>query len=136
MVGRGLDDRRDRLLNAQVDDVISVIGNDDVNQVLTDVVHVALDSGQNDLALARFARVLHVRLEVADGGLHDLSRSEHERQLHLPGSEQLTDCLHPVEQDVVDDLQGWPLAQRLVQVGLEPGPLTVDDAALKALPQR
>ena len=48
----GLDDRRDRLLDAEVDDVVAVVGQDDVDQVLADVVHVALDRGQHDRALA------------------------------------------------------------------------------------
>ena len=44
---------------------------------------------------------------------------EHERQLHLPGAEQLADGLHARQQGVVDDLQGGPGLQRRVEVGLE-----------------
>ena len=48
----GVDDRGDRLLDADVDHVVAVVGQDDVDQVLADVVHVALDRGQHDRALA------------------------------------------------------------------------------------
>ena len=61
---------------------------------------------------------------------------EHERELHLPGPEQLADGLHPRQQRVVDDLQGGPLLQRGVEVGLEPVPLAVDDPPLQPLEQR
>ena len=100
----GLEDRGDRLLDAEVDDRVAVVGQDDVDEVLADVVDVALDGGQDDLALALLALdLLHVRLEVGDGGLHDLGALQHERQLHLAGAEELADDLHPAEQHVVDD---------------------------------
>ena len=47
-----LEDRRDRLLDAEVDHRVAVVGQDDVDEVLADVVHVALDRGQHDRALA------------------------------------------------------------------------------------
>ena len=129
-------DGRDGLLDADVHDVVAVVGQDDVDQVLADVVHVALDRGEHDLALALLAALLHVRLEVGHRRLHHLGGGQHERQLHLPRAEQLADRLHAVQQHVVDDLQGGPLGQRSVQVGLEPGPLAVDDPPLQPLPQR
>ena len=51
LAGR-LEDGRDRLLDADVDHVVAIVGQDDVDQVLADVVHVALDRGQHDPALA------------------------------------------------------------------------------------
>ena len=48
----GLQDRGDRLLDAEVDDVVAVVGQDDVDEVLADVVDVAADGGQHDRALA------------------------------------------------------------------------------------
>ena len=135
LLGR-CDDGRDGLLDPDVDDVVAVVGQDDVDQVLADVVHVALDRGEHDLALALLAALLHVRLEVSHRRLHHLGGGQHERQLHLPRAEQLADRLHAVKQHVVDDLQGGPLGQPRVQVGLEPGPLAVDDPPLQPLPQR
>ncbi len=85
-------------LDAEVADLVAVVGEDDVDQVLADVVHVALDGGEHDAALAAGVGLLHVRLEVGDRGLHGLGRLQHERQLHLPGAEQVADHLHAAEQ--------------------------------------
>ena len=104
LVGR-VEDGVDRLLDAEVDDGVAVVGQDDVDEVLADVVHVALDRGEHDRALAAVVGLLHVRLEVGDGGLHHLGRLQHERQLHLAGAEQLADHLHPGQQVVVDDVE-------------------------------
>ena len=90
-----LDHLGDGHLDAEVVHLVAVVGEDDVDEVLADVVHVALDGGQHDAALAAVAvDLLHVRLEVGDRGLHRLGRLEHERQLHLAGAEQLADDLH------------------------------------------
>ena len=53
---RGVEDRRDRLLDAEVDDGVAVVGQDDVDQVLADVVHVALDRGEHDACPCRRRR--------------------------------------------------------------------------------
>ena len=47
-----VEDVGDRLLDADVDDLVAVVGQDDVDEVLADVVHVALDRRQHDAALA------------------------------------------------------------------------------------
>ena len=134
LLGRVEDDRH-RLLDAEVDHLVAVVGQDDVDEVLADVVHVALDRGQHDAALDLALDAVHVRLQVGHRGLHHLGRLEHERQLHLTGAEQLADGLHAVEQHVVDDLQGRALRQRLLEIGLQALALTVHDAALEPLPQ-
>jgi len=110
----GVEDRVDRLLDADVDDLVAVVGQDDVNEVLADVVHVALDRGQHDAALAAGVGLLHVWFEVGHGRLHDLGGLEHEGKLHLPGAEQVANDLHPVEKDVVDDLEGLIRLEGLV----------------------
>ena len=91
----GLEDGVHGLLDAEVDDGVAVVAQDDVDEVLADVVHVALDRGEHDRALAAVVGLLHVRLEVGDGGLHHLGGLQHERQLHLTRPEQLADGLHP-----------------------------------------
>ncbi len=99
-------------------------------------MHVAPDRGEHDLALARLVGAGHVRLEVGHRCLHHLGGGQHERQLHLPGTEQLADRLHAVQQHVVDDLQGGPLGQGSGQVRLEADALAVDDPPLEPVPQR
>ena len=42
MLVGGLEDRADRLLDAEIDDPVAVVGEDDVDEVLADVVDVAL----------------------------------------------------------------------------------------------
>ncbi len=127
----------DRHLDAEVPHLVAVVGQDDVDQVLADVVHVALDRAEHDPALAAGVGLLHVRLEVGHRRLHRLGRLQHERQLHLAGGEQLADHLHPVQQDVVDDRQRGPTAgQRLVEVGFEAVAVAVDDAGLEPLLDR
>ena len=116
----GVQDRGDRLLDAEVDDVVAVVGQDDVDEVLADVVDVAADGGQHDGALALVVGLLHVRLQVGHRGLHDLGGLQHERQLHLAGAEQLADDLHAVQQGVVDDVEGGAVL-RAPRRGRPPG---------------
>ncbi len=132
----GLEDRVDRLLDPDVDHGITVVRQDDVDEVLADVVHIALDGGEHDRALTRAVGLLHVGFEVRDGRLHHLGRLQHERQLHLAGPEQVADGLHAGQQRFVDDLQCGTGQQGFVQVGLEAVALTVDDAPLQPLVQR
>ena len=89
----------------EVDDLIAVVGEDDVHEVLPDVVDVAPHGREHDRALASLVRLLHVRLQERDGSFHSLGRLEHERKLHLTGREQVADGLHPGQQEVVHDLK-------------------------------
>ncbi|OKK14717.1 hypothetical protein AMK16_29615, partial [Streptomyces sp. CB00455] len=132
---RGFQDRGDRLLDTDVDDVVAVVRQDDVDEVLADVVDVPADGRQHDGALAVVVGLLHVRFEERHGRLHDLRRLQHERQLHLPGTEQLTDDLHALQQGVVDDRQRRPRPQGLGQVALQTVLLPVDDPAPQPLLQ-
>jgi hypothetical protein len=42
----------DRHLDAEVDDAVAIVGENDVNEVLSDVMHVPLDRGEHDGAFA------------------------------------------------------------------------------------
>ena len=109
----GVDDGVARLLDAEIDDLVAVVGEDDVDEVLADVVDVALDRGEHDRALLlRAGLLLHLRLEIGDGGLHDSGGIEHGRQLHLARAEQVADGLHAVEQDGVDQVERRVLLKR------------------------
>ena len=125
--------RRDQLVDAhldpEVDHLVPVVGQDDVDQVLPDVVDVALDGGQDHRPFAALVRLLHVGLEEGHRRLHRLGRLQHEGELHLARGEALADDLHPFEQDVVDDGEG-PCArlERLGEVALEPVSIAIDDA--------
>ena len=94
------------LLDAEIDHLVAVVGQDDVDQVLADVVDVALDGRQHQRAFrSRAALLLHERFEKTHCRFHRFGRLQHERQLHLAAAEEIADDFHAVEQDVVDDVE-------------------------------
>jgi hypothetical protein len=101
----GVEDRAHRLLDAEVEDRVAVVRQDDVDEVLADVMDVALHRRQYDGALAAVVCLVHVRLEVGHRGLHRLGRLQDERKLHLAGAEEVAHGLHAGEQVVVDDVE-------------------------------
>ncbi len=136
LLGR-LDELAEGLLDADVDDVVAVVGEDDVDQVLADVVHVAAHGADHHGALARGIRLLHVRFEQRDGRLHDLGGLQHEGQLHLAAAEAVAHHLHAGEQMFVHDLEcAQPARTGEVEIGLEALRFAVDDAALQPLAHR
>ena len=95
--------------DAEVDDVVVVALQDDADDVLADVVDVALDRGHDDLAdaalgVAGLLLGLDERDQVGDGLLHDAGGLHHLREEHLPGAEQVADDVHAVHQRALDDL--------------------------------
>ena len=101
----GADQLLGRHLDAQVDHLVAVVAEDDLDQVLADVVHVALHGGQHDLAARGGVGLLHELLEVADGGLHGLGGLQHLGDDQLVGGEQPADLGHAGHQRPVDDVE-------------------------------
>jgi len=62
----GLDQVFGRHFDAEIDDVEAVVRENDLDEVLADVMHVALDGGEQDLALRRVGFLLHELFEVRD----------------------------------------------------------------------
>ncbi len=125
---RGQDLRR-RHHDPEVDDLVAVAAEDHADDVLADVVDVALDGGQQHLPRrprsARLALERHERLEERHGLLHRARALHHLRQEHLAGAEQVADVLHAVHQRPFDDLdRPQPALPRLLDVDLD----EVDDA--------
>ena len=87
-----LDERGERGLDPDVVDLVAVVGEDDVDEVLADVVHVALDRADDEATLAA-ASALHVRLGTRPPSSSS-PRLEHERELHLARAEQVAHDLH------------------------------------------
>ena len=125
-----------RHLDAEIDHPIAVVAEDDLDQVLADVVHVALDGGEDDRALVRRLVLLHVRLEIADGGLHRLGRLQHLGDDQLVGVEQPPDLVHAGHERAVDDLERPASAQRLVEVLVETFFRADEDVAPQTLVER
>ena len=78
-------------IDAEVDDLVIVALEHDADDVLADVVHVALHRGEHDLALqARLARAASSAfsfsmkgMQIGDRLLHHAGRLHHLRQEHL-----------------------------------------------------
>ena len=122
-----LEDLRRRHHDAEVDHLVVVALEHDADDVLADVVHVALDGRHHDLAgggLRLEARSLLLRLEVGlqigDRLLHHARRLDDLRQEHLAGAEQVADDVHAGHQRALDDVQRLlRLLARLLGVGLD-----------------
>ena len=132
-VGR-LEDPVGRHHDAQVDHPVVVAAEHHADDVLADVVDVALHGGHHDgplglgvLAggLRAGALLLHVGLEVRHRPLHDARALDDLGQEHLPRAEQVADHVHPGHQGPLDDGQRRAVADAgLLGVGLD----VVDDA--------
>ena len=108
--------RRD--LDAEVDHPIAVVGQDDLDQVLADVVHIALDGGEHDLAARRGFGLLHELLEMVDGGLHGFGRLQHFGDDQLVVVEQAAHFGHAGHQRTVDDVErSGALGALAVEIG-------------------
>ena len=90
-------------------DLVVVAAEDDPDDVLADVVDVALDRREHELPLrarlALHALGLHVRLEVGDGALHRPRALHDLREEHLPRAEEVAHDLHPVHERALDHVE-------------------------------
>ncbi len=120
---------------AQVDHPIAVVGQDDLHQVLADVVHIPLDRGQDHLSFGGSIQPLHVGLQVGHRELHGLRGLEHLGYDELVGGELPAYLVHPGHQRPVDDRQGSPGLQGLVQVFGQPLLGALDDGQGQPLVQ-
>ncbi len=100
--------------HAHVHDFEVVALQDHGDDVLADVVHVALDGGDDDLALGPHVAAgrlvaqllfLDVGQQVGHGLLHHAGRLHHLRQEHLALAEQVADDVHAVHQRAFDHVQ-------------------------------
>ena len=136
--------------DAQIDDLEVVALQDHRDDVLADVVHVALDRGDDDLALGLDVLagggllqlfLLDVGQQVRHGRLHDARRLDHLRQEHLALAEQVAHDVHAVHQRTFDHVQRAPalaqyLAVRLLGVLRDEFGDAVHQRVRKALPHR
>ncbi len=109
----GLQDLRRRRHHAEIDDLVIVALEHDADDVLADVVHVALHGRDNDLAMAQLSGrrplrgllLLHERHEIGNRLFHHARRLHHLRQKHLAGAEQIPDDVHAGHQRPLDDVE-------------------------------
>src|SRR5687767_12058804 len=126
----------DRLLDAEVDDLVAVVRKDDIDEVLADVVYVTLHSREYKCALFDTGDTVHKRFEELDCRLHRFGGLQHKRQLHLSAAEKVADRFHSVEENVVDDVERRVLFKSLLQRVLETNLFAVDDVMLETLLDR
>ena len=130
---RGVEDRADRDLLAEVDHPVAVVGEDRVDERLADVVHVAEHGRQHDRALRVALELVEVLLELRDGLLHHLGALEHERQDQLAGAELVADLLHGRQQHVVERRDGADLLDAGVDLRLHALLLAAQDVPVQGL---
>ena len=138
VLARRLDQLFARHLDPEVHDLEAVVRQDDVDQVLADVMNVALHGGQDDPAAGHALHPLHVRLEVIDGRLHHLGALQHLGNDQLVVVEQPSDLRHPGHQRPVDDVERIRPArvrQRRVQVRAQPLLAALDHRPRQSLGQ-
>ena len=111
--------------HAEVDHLVIVALEHDADDVLADVVHVALHGRHHDLAggllrrlTARGLLLLHVRQQIRDRLLHHARGFHHLRQEHLARAEQVADHVHAGHQRAFDHIERARRAlARLLGVG-------------------
>ncbi len=126
-----LDDGVDRHLLAQVEHRVAVVGQDGVDQALADVVHVAVDGGQHDLALGLPLGLLQVRLQPRDGLLHHLRALQHEGEDQLARAELVAHLLHRGQQHLVEHLEAAAPSASLAPT---PSPLPIARSTSSSTP--
>src|SRR5206468_3101641 len=95
---------------AEVDDLVVVAAEDDADNVLADVVDIALDRREQHLAANRQIagfRLLgfHERQKIRDSFLHHPGAFHDLRQKHFSRAEEIADDVHPGHQRTFDDRQ-------------------------------
>ncbi len=104
---RGVEDPLGGDHHAEVDHLVVVAAEDDPDDVLADVVHVALHGREHDrpLGAATLLLLLHVGLEIGDCALHRACRLDDLRQEHAARAEEVADDPHAVHQRPFDHVE-------------------------------
>ena len=119
VLDRGVEDRLDRHLLAEVDDRVAVVREDRVDERLADVVHVAEHGREHDRALRVALDLVEVFLQLRDRALHHFGRLQHERQDQFAGAELVADLFHRRQQHLVERRHRADLLDRLVDPVLD-----------------
>ena len=133
-----LDDRIYRLLDAEIDNFITIVSQNNIDKVLTYVMNVTFNSGNQELCFSGGFTFcfLHEWLEISHSALHGLGTLKHEGKLHLPGAEQLTNHFHSIEQERIDYLQWFVLTQTFLERRFKADPLAINDVLLETFLHR
>ncbi len=127
LLARGFENPLCRHHHTEIGDLVIVALEHDADNVLADVVDIALDGGEQDLAGGLPLRepkllllLLHERHEISDGLLHHARGLHHLRQEHLAGAEKIADHVHALHQRAFDNVQRTcRFGARFLGVGLD-----------------
>ena len=130
-VGTRLDgpvnDDRGRHLDTEIDDFITIVGDNGAHQIFADFMHIAVNRGQHHGALAYPLLFIQKLFQVRHGLFHHFGRLEHVGQDELALAEKIAHGLHGREQDMVQDPDGVVPGQAIVNQGRDAGLPPVDD---------
>ena len=93
-----------RHLDTQINHLVSVVGQDDVHQVLADVVDIPLDRRQDNLAPDSTVCPVHVSLQSGDGEFHGFGGLKHFGDNQFVGVELAAHLGHTSHERPVDDV--------------------------------
>ena len=140
LLDRGVEDRVRVDHHAEVDDLVVVAAEHDPDDVLADVVDVALDGRHHDAAGVPVGTALlglHERLEVCDRPLHRTRALHDLREEHPARAEEVADDAHAVHQRPLDHLERpLPRLPRLLDVRLDEVDDPVHERVLEPLLHR
>ena len=91
------------LLDSNIHHLVTIVGENDVNEVLANIVDIAFYCCQKHSAATSITGLLHVRLEVGNRRLHHFSALQNKGKLHLAFTEEFSYYLHTFEQVIVND---------------------------------
>eukprot|EP00053_Salpingoeca_punica_P018065 m.175524 g.175524 ORF g.175524 m.175524 type:complete len:1311 (+) comp17350_c0_seq2:4566-8498(+) len=123
----GLEDLRAGCHDTEVDDLVVVAAEHNSDNVLANVVHVALDRGNDNNAVVagllrgagrkvgvgQLTLLLHERDEVSDGLLHHAGALDDLRQKHLARAKEVADNAHGVHERALNHVERARVQRRL-----------------------
>src|SRR5579863_748038 len=124
-------------LDAKVDHIVAIVFQNDLDEILADVVNIALHRGEDDPRALFDVRLLHESFEMADGGFHGLGGLKNFGDNQFVVVEKPAHFRHSIHQRPVDDVQRrHALLQLEVQVADQPVFRAFEDVIRKAAIQR
>ena len=122
---------------AHIDNLVTVAGHHHTDDILADIVHIALHRCQQHLTctLAAFCLLsLNSRLQDTNGLFHRTSCLHNLRQEHLSFAKEYAYLVHTCHQRSFDDVDSMlKLSQRLLQVFFEKGAVTLHEGLFQSL---
>ncbi len=102
----GVDDCLGGDLLAQVNDLKAIIAQDRLDEILANIMHVAVNGSEDDLSFGCPFSPLKIFFQPCDSFLHHLGRLKHEGQDQLACAKFIANLFHRGEQGVIQNVDG------------------------------